>query len=67
MALTRAEISKLYRQRQKAERVIVPVETPIPMIEELITHGLLSEADASDRKIIGAVLVKLAATHPDLK
>jgi hypothetical protein len=53
--------SRAYRQRQRAGRIVAPVPVDADVIELLLRLGWISEADASDRRAIGAAIATMLA------
>ncbi len=47
-----------YRERQRKGAVVVPVETPLQTIEEMIDAGLVDESTATDLGQVGKALLE---------
>ncbi len=52
-----AERQRRYRERQRKGAVVVPVETPLQTIEDMIDAGLVDESTATDLRQVGKALL----------
>ena len=57
---TSAERQRRFRYRRKNDMLLVTVEVPLQLIEQLIAQELLTEENALDREALGRAIVVAA-------
>ena len=57
---TSAERQRRFRYRRKNDLLLVTVEVPLQLIEQLIAQELLTEENALDREALGRAIVVAA-------
>ncbi len=55
-----AERQRRFRYRRKNDLLLVTVEVPLQLVEQLIAGGLITEESALDREALGRAIVEAA-------
>ncbi len=57
---TTAERARRFRYRRKNDLLLVTVEVPLQLVEQLIAQELLTEESALDREALGRAIIAAA-------
>ncbi len=55
-----ADRQRRFRYRRKNDLLLVTVEVPLQLVEQLIAGGLITEESALDREALGRAIVEAA-------
>ncbi len=55
-----ADRQRRFRYRRKNDLLLVPVEVPLQLVEQLIAQELLTEESALDREALGRAIIAAA-------